>query len=157
MDQLVSPDHLDAWCRRWLGAVPIGVLFAAQHLSVVRGLHLTDGRRVVVKARPPADRNAACVQVQRHLWAGGFPCPQLLAGPAPLGALVATAEAYLPDGTPLPPGPDAPRLYAAALAASVALAPPVTALPTLAPPPAWVWWDHDRPGIWPVPETPMPI
>jgi hypothetical protein len=106
------------------------VLFEAGHLSVVRGLELADGRQVVVKARPPEARLAAGVQVQRHLRAGGFPCPELLAGPAPLGALVATAEAYVPGGAPLPPGPDAPRLYTTALAASVALAPPVAVLPT---------------------------
>ncbi|MFN8515965.1 MAG: hypothetical protein U0232_28970 [Thermomicrobiales bacterium] len=150
MEQLVSPDQLAAWCRRRLGAEPVSLLFESQHLSVVRGLQLADGRQVVVKARPPDERIAACVQVQHHLWASGFPCPEVLVGPAPLGALVATAEAYIPGGTTLPPGPDAPRLYAAALAASVALAPPPTALPTLAPPPAWVWWDHDQPGIWPI-------
>jgi hypothetical protein len=150
MEQLVPPEHLAAWCRRWLGAGPGRVLFETRHLSVVCGLQLTDGRQVVVKARPPAARIAACTQVQRHLWAAGFPCPELLAGPAPLGALVATAEAYLPAGTVLLPGPDAPRLYATALAALVALAPSPDALPTLAPAPAWIAWDHGRPGDWPV-------
>lgn len=150
MEQQASSDQFADWCRRWLGAEPVAVLFESGHLSVVRGLELADGRRVVVKARPPDERIAACIEVQRQLHAGGFPCPEVLAGPAPLGALVATAEAYLPGGTPLPPGPDAARLYATALAASVALAPPVAALPTLEPAPPWVQWNHDRPGIWPV-------
>jgi len=34
----------------------------------------------------------------------------------------------------------------------VRLTPPVTALPTLAPPLAWVFWDHDQPGTWPLPD-----
>lgn len=148
----LPPGELAAWCCQWLGAGVAGVLFEAGHLSAVVGLRLADGREVVVKARPPAGRLAACVAVQRHLWAAGFPCPRPLAGPAPLGALLATAEAYVAGGVPLAPGSDAPRRFAGALARLVALAPPLAALPTLAPPPAWVWWDHDQPGIWPVPD-----
>lgn len=155
MRRSLSQEQLASWCRRWLGAEPSRVLFEAGYLSAVVGLELANGRTVVVKAREPADRIAACVQVQRHLWAAGFPCPEPLAGPAPLGALLATAEVYLPGGTLLAPGPDTPRLYAEALAASVALAPPLTTLPTLAPPPAWMWWDHNQPGIWPIPDDPL--
>src|SRR5215510_6070466 len=84
---------LAAWCARWLGAQPTSVLFEVAHLSIVAGLRLTDGREVVVKVRPPAARLQACVHVQRHLWDAGFPCPQPLAGPHPLGTLTATAEA----------------------------------------------------------------
>ena len=152
MEQRISSDQLDAWCRRWLGAGPVQVLFEDQHLSVVRGLQLANGRRVVVKARPPEVRIAACMQVQRQLWQAGFPCPELLAGPAPLGTLVATAEAYHPGGTLLLPGPDAPRLYATALASLVARGPSPDTLPPLAPSPAWVAWDHERPSIWPIAE-----
>ena len=45
-----------AWCRRWLGAEPVEVLFRAGYLSAVTGLRLADGRRVLVKARRPAER-----------------------------------------------------------------------------------------------------
>jgi Phosphotransferase enzyme family len=128
------------------------VLFTVAHLSLVTGLQLADGRAVVVKARPPADRIQACVRVQRHLWAAGFPCPEPLTGPHPLGTLTATAEAFVPGGTRLEPGADSPRLFAAALATLVRLAPAVAALPTLAPPPAWAFWDHDQPGTWPIPD-----
>jgi len=69
-----------------------------------------------------------------------------------LGTLTATAEAFVPGGTRLEPGADSPRLFAEALAALVRLAPPVAALPTLAPPPAWIFWDHDQRGIWPLPD-----
>jgi hypothetical protein len=150
--QVLHRDELAAWCERWLGATPTQRLFEIAHLSVVAGLRLTDGREVVVKARPPADRIQGCVYVQRHLWAVGFPCPEPLAGPAPMGALTATAEAFVPGGMSLEPGPDSPRLFAEALAALIGLAPPVASVPTLAPPPAWVWWDHDQSGTWPRPD-----
>lgn len=141
-----------AWCERWLGAQPTSVLFEVAHLSLVTGLRLADGREVVVKARPPATRIQACVHIQRHLWAAGFPCPAPLTGPHPLGPMTATAEMFVPGGTRLDPGADSPRLFAEALAALVRLAPPVASLSTLAPPPAWVFWDHDQPGTWPLPD-----
>jgi hypothetical protein len=74
MQQLIQGDVLAAWCVQWLGAQPTCVLFEVAHLSLVTGLRLADGREIVVKARPPADRIQACVNVQRHLWAAGFPC-----------------------------------------------------------------------------------
>jgi hypothetical protein len=150
--QVLQGDELAAWCKQWLGATPTQRLFEIAHLSIVVGLRLTDGREVVVKARPPADRIQGCVSVQRHLWAAGFPCPEPLAGPTPIGALTATAEAFAPGGMSLAPGPDSPRLFAEALVELIRLAPSVAAVPTLAPPPAWVWWDHDQPGTWPPPD-----
>jgi hypothetical protein len=141
-----------AWCERWLGATPTHMLFEVAHLSIVAGLRLTDGREVVVKARPPADRIDGCTHVQRHLWAAGFPCLEPLAGPTPISVLTATAEAFVPSGMSLEPGPDSPRLCAEALAALIRLTPPVASVPTLAPPPAWVWWDHDQEGMWPLPD-----
>lgn len=152
MQQLIQGDALAAWCVRWLGAQPTRVLFEVAHLSIVTGLRLVDGREIVVKARPHTDRILACVHVQRHLWAAGFPCPEPLTGPHPLGTLTATAEAFVPGGNRLEPGTDSPRLFAEALAALVRLAPSLASLSTLAPPPAWVFWDHDQPGIWPLPD-----
>ena len=49
-------EGLAAWCRRWLGAEPVAVLFRAGYLSEVTGLRLANGREVVLKARPPAAR-----------------------------------------------------------------------------------------------------
>lgn len=145
-------DELVAWCARWLGAKPTRVLFEVAHLSRVTGLRLADGREVVVKVRPPAARIEACVDVQRHLWAAGFPCPEPLAGPCPLGTMTATAEAFVLGGTRLEPAADSPRLFAEALATLVRLAPPVASLPACTPPPAWVFWDHDEAGTWPLPD-----
>ena len=146
------PAAIGAWCRRWLGAEPTQVLFQAGHLSQVLGLRLADGSAVVVKVRPPSERLAACLQVQRHLWAAGFACPRPLAGPAPLGALVATAEVLVEGGDQLAWGDDAPRLFAQALAHLVALAPACSALPSLEPSLPWVGWQHDQHGTWPIPD-----
>ena len=148
----IEPDAIHAWCTRRLHAAPSSVLFKTGHLSVVIGLRLVDGREVVLKARPPAARIAACVEVQRRAWAAGFPCPQPLAGPAPLGALTATVEAYVPGGALLRRDADAPRRFAEPLAELVRLAPPAAALPTLEPAPPWAWWGDEQPALWPPPD-----
>jgi phosphotransferase family enzyme len=135
-----------AWCRRWLVAEPVQVLFRAGYLSQVTGLRLADGRAVVLKARPPAPRLRGCVAVQATLAAAGFPCPRPPAGPAPLGALAATAEELVPGGHLLAPGPDAAGRFAALLAELVRLAPDPAGLPTLAPSPPWAAWDTTIPG-----------
>lgn len=146
------PASVVAWCQQWLGAEPKDVLFHDGHLSQVLGLRLANRRAVVVKVRPLTERLAACVPVQRHLWAAGFPCPEPLAGPAPLGRLTATAEGLVEGGSQLAWGDDSPHLFAQALARLLALAPPITSLPPLAPSPPWVGWDHDRSGVWPEPD-----
>jgi hypothetical protein len=145
-------DGIAAWCRQLLGAEPAAVLFEAGYLSKVVGLELTDGRQVVVKVRPPAERLHACVEAQRRLWRAGYPCPQPLIGPTPLGDLAATAEMLVSGGEQLAPTLDSPELFAGALTELVRLAPAVDDLPTLAPPPAWAAWDHEQLGIWPEPD-----
>src|SRR5919204_3735903 len=107
---------ITVWCWRWLGAEPTDVLFHQGHLSQVIGLRLSNGLAAVLKLRPPSERLAACVLVQRHLWAAGFPCPEPLAGPAPVGTLSATAEVLVEGGSQLPPTDDSPGLFAEALA-----------------------------------------
>lgn len=145
-------DQLDTWCGRHLGALPTRTLFCAGNLSVVVGLALADGRRVVVKVRPPAERLAACVAVQHHLARAGFPCPEPLAGPVSLGELMATAETYVPGGTLLRGG-RAPDRFAAALAGLLRLAPSPGELSSLQPPPCWLYYDHTGAGVWPVPAS----
>jgi hypothetical protein len=141
-----------AWCRQWLGAELTDDLFQLGHLSQVMGLRLADGVTVVLKVRPPRERLAACVLVQRRLWAAGFPCPEPLAGPAPLGMLSATAEVLVEGVSQLPMTDDSPRLVAQALARLVTLAPPIASLPSLEPSLPWVGWDHDQSGTWPAPD-----
>ena len=147
---MVIPEPIADWCERWLGSTPTTVLFASDKISAVIGLRLADGREVVVKSRQPRERLAGCVAVQRHLWSAGFPCPEPLAGPAPLGDLVATAERYVVGGTPLVRDADAPRRYADLLARQVALAAAIAErVPTLEPPPYWARWDHELAATWP--------
>jgi hypothetical protein len=147
-----SADLVAAWCKRWLGVEPTDVLFHQGHLSEVIGLRVADGSAVVLKLRPPSGRLAACFRVQRHLWAAGFPCPEPLAGPAPLGTLSATAETLIEGGAYLPATDESPRLFAQSLVRLVSLAPNVASLPTLEPSLPWVGWDHDEKGTWPVPD-----
>lgn len=149
----VAPEALAAWCRLWLGSEPASILFEAGNLSAVVGVELADGRAVVVKARPPARRLAGCVFVQRHLSATGYACPRPLVGPKPLDGLAATAEALVAGGEVDAEGADAPARFAAALAALVELAPPASAVPPLAPPPAWLAWRHRERGTWPRPAS----
>lgn len=150
MDQRLIPlEALADWCRAWLGAEPIHILFETQQISAVVGVRLSDGREVVVKVRTAEERIRACVMVQRHLRARGFPCPELLAGPAPLGDRTATAEVYVPDGAPLPRTAETPRRFAEALAQLVTLASSVRDVPSLEPAPHWMHWDHRLGGTWP--------
>jgi len=139
---------LAAWCRGCLGAGPARVLFRRQHLSEVVAVELTDGRQVVVKARPFDQRITGCVAVQAALAAAGFPCPVPLTEPVRVGCLTITAEALVPDGHQLnPAGGTEP--FAALLARLIDAAPAVTAVPSLAPSPPWTAWDHPGPELWP--------
>lgn len=148
-----SPDELAEWCRRRLGSAPADVLFRGGNLAAVVGLRLEDGRRVVVKYRPAAARLAGCVAAQRHLVDAGFPCPRPLAGPAPLGSWSATAETHLAGGRLLRRPEAAAGRFGQVLARLVSAAPPADSIPSLQPPPAWLRWNHDQPGPWPVPES----
>ncbi|SDS83605.1 Phosphotransferase enzyme family protein [Friedmanniella luteola] len=127
-------------------------LFRSGHLSVVIGLRLADAREVVVKVRPASSRTAGCVEVQRRLFAAGYPCPEPLTGAAPLGDGVATAEAHVPGGDPLPGAEHAARRSAEAFARLIRLAPRPDEVPSLVPVPSWAAWDHAGPGPWPRPE-----
>ncbi len=143
-----DPD-LEAWCERWLGALPVAELFRSRKISDVRGLRLADGREVIVKTRDRAERIYACAQVQKHLWAAGFPCAEVLVDPAPLGTRLATAESYVGGGTALRRGVENARRYAEELAHAVSLSPDPASVGTLDPPPYWLQWDHSLAGTWP--------
>jgi hypothetical protein len=148
----IGMDALAVWCMRWLGAPPAAELFGSGYLSTVKGLRLADGREVVVKARPRSPRLAGCAVVHRALWTAGFPCPEPLVDLQPLDGYAATAEALVPDAGQPPPRSVLAQLSAAGLARLVELAPDPWSVPSLAPSPSWVGWDHTQPGLWPVPE-----
>jgi hypothetical protein len=143
-------EDLREWCRQWLGSYPNDVLFARRHLSDVTGLTLVDGRQVVIKVRADEPALAGRTAVHRHLYYAGFPVPELLAGPAPLGDRMASAEAYVAGDELLDPNSaHAVEAYAGLLARLITTAPRAADLPPLAPAPPWTAWNHEHPGTWP--------
>jgi len=158
----VTMPAIDEWCRQWLGVRVAEILFTAGHLSHVVGARLADGREVVVKVRPAADRLVACAEVQRALWHAGFPCPQPLVGPVPWGGYAVNAEVHVPGGGILGTGEAlgtgtadglgtaAVECYAELLARLIRLAPKQVG--SLEPNPPWVAWDHGYGGVWPPPD-----
>ncbi|MFH0180170.1 hypothetical protein [Streptomyces cacaoi] len=139
------------WCVAHLGCPVAERTFTAGNLSAVYGLRLTDGREVVLKIRDEDARLVACTWVQREMWQAGFPCPEPVTGPLPLGRKVASAETPVPGGGE-PEHTDAPRLFAGLLADFVTRAEDFDAQPLLRPAPAWVHWYHKEDGVWPVPD-----
>ena len=143
---------LATWCRAHLGSPPVRELFRSGWLSAVVAVELADGRQVVIKVRPADDRLAACVEVQRHLHSVGYPCPEPLVGPEPLGSLLATAEALVEGGDAEPTSGRDPAPYAEALADLVRLAKGSVDPSMLQPSPPWVRWAHQEGPIWPLPD-----
>jgi len=144
-----SSEDLSAWCELHLHARPEAELFATGHLSFVTGLRLTDGREVVVKARPGLQRLESCYRIHRHLYRAGYPCGEPLVAPQPLGNLVASAEAFVDGGEAMPETPQRPRLFAEALKRLVVTAADFDAPFDLSPEPPWVGWNHGGSGTWP--------
>lgn len=144
--------EITAWCVEHLGSEPRRELFRVEHLSRVVGLELSGGQRIVLKVRAFEERLEACTAVQRHLFDAGFPCPRPLIGPVRVGKEAWSAEAYVAGGEFLAPGPDSPDLLAKLLRRVVELAPAPDAVPSLAPSPPWVAWDHAGEGPWPLPD-----
>jgi hypothetical protein len=121
-------------------------------MAEVYGLRLIDGRDVAVKARPDQNgREATCVDVQRHLAANGYPCAAPLTGVTISDGRAIHAEQWRPGGAMLRDvGEQTARLFAAPLAAMVALAAGIEVAEPPLPNPEWTRWDHDdRPGPWP--------
>jgi hypothetical protein len=141
--------HLAAWCARVLRARPERTLFEAGWQSAVVGLHLDDGRDVVVKIRLAEARLDGCFRVHRYVHKQGFPCPEPLVAPTPLDSYFATVERYAADGDDLPAAPDRTERFAAALARLMTIMPGIVQVPSLDPPPAWAWWNHGSRGTWP--------
>jgi hypothetical protein len=76
-------DIIDAFCLTHLGAKLAGYLFYGSSVGSTHGVRLTDGREIVIKARPPAhvnpdlkhDRQSLEIicSVMRWLQAQGYP------------------------------------------------------------------------------------
>lgn len=106
-----------------------------------------------MRVRSAAPRLTACTVVQRRLFDSGYPCPEPLAGPAPLGEHEASVESYIPGGAALPGSGRTAQPFAAALAHLVHVAPRPEQVPSQAPAPPWAAWNHDQGGLWPGPRT----
>lgn len=143
-------EALRGWSERWLGSAVAEVLFEAGSLSAVTGVRLADGREVVIKVRPPAPQLRARYLVQRHVWQSGYPAPEPLVPPTPLGgAECASAERLLVGGAAAGRGAGEVARSAAALAWLIRVAASAGEVGSLAPSPPWVAWDHAGPGLWP--------
>jgi len=99
---------MDEFCRQHLGSGIASYLFQKSSIGSAHGVRLRDGRKVVVKARLPASANrglnsdasslTAVCRVIGWLHKRGYPCAPPIAGPAPLGAGLATVEGFLEGG-----------------------------------------------------------
>lgn len=138
------------WCTVTLGAQVESVLFRSGHLAIVVGLSLSNGRRVVVKVRGDDVRIRAVTEIQRRLFAAGYPCPPVIAGPFSIGRHVFTAEGFVEAGSLVgePPVDEMARL----LAEVVRRAGNAEDAPALLAPLPWLGWDHGGSGLWPAPD-----
>jgi hypothetical protein len=133
------------WCVRHLGSHPVHSFITSPPASQLWGFELADGRVVAVKVRPASIRMAACDAAHLLVQDHGIDCPALLAGPEPFGGTgtVVTAEKWRADGAVWPrddPAGSYGRLQARIIAACAGLDPAL-----LAPPPAWLAYDHGAP------------
>lgn len=149
-DPSTYPDWLTPWCVRQLGSPPATALLAIEQMSQVFGIVLADGREVLVKARPDENGRAThCVQAQRRLAAGGFPCAAPITPVSSVGTWAVHAEEWRPGGTMMRgDGPDVAEHFAWLLARLVGELEHIDVAPPL-PNPPWVRWMHDGPGTWP--------
>jgi hypothetical protein len=98
---------VDRFCRNHLGAGVRAYVFYAS-VGSTHGIELEDGRRVVLKARPPAEANpdlvldaralASVDDAMRFLADQGYPCARPLLGPQAIGNGLATIESMLEHG-----------------------------------------------------------
>jgi hypothetical protein len=126
---------LDGFAREHLGARIADALGYHASVGCTALVRLDDGHEVAIKVHQPgcsAAFLASVVTVQRHLHACGLPAPQPRAGPAPIGATLATADVLLPDPGPATGAIDRLRSASAAgLAALIATARPLVGEPSV--------------------------
>lgn len=150
MSDELTWESLARWCEDHLGSRPSEELFRAGHLSTVVGVRLSDGREVVVKARPASGRLRGCVAVQAALAARGFPCPRVLADSRFHDDFSVTAEEHVPGGHQLGTGADDAARSAELLHRLLSVAPSMSEVPSLSPSPPWTAWDREpSAALWP--------
>lgn len=92
------------WCRTTLGSEVVAMPWAAAGSGLVVAADLADGREVVIKCRPAAQRRriAESRAVQEALADAGLPVSRPIGPLAPIGATgVAGAEVRIDGGTPI--------------------------------------------------------
>jgi len=99
---------IDEFCRAHLGSGIHGYLFYGSSVGSTHGVQLEDGRKLVVKVRPPAQTNPylsldrtsleGICRVMTWLADRGYPCPRPILGPTPLAKGLATVEEFLEKG-----------------------------------------------------------
>ena len=142
---------IEAFCVEHLGSAVADAEFFWSSVGSVAGLHLVDGRRVVVKLFRPgtsSDALQAGLAVQAALAASGFPCPIPLLGPTPVGRGLAIVESLLDSGMRADAHePAVRRAMTATLAELVARATalaPATGIADAGPPTQSLWPEpHD--------------
>src|SRR5215475_5933920 len=146
-------EGLGEWCERWLGSAISDVLFETGSLSAVTGVRLADSREVVVKVRRCVPHLNAAYLVQRHVWQCGYPAPEPLVPPVPVGgADCASAEQLVGGGDIGGRGRGDAGRSAEALAWLLRTTPAIADVGDLSPAPPWIAWDHAGPRLWPAPD-----
>jgi hypothetical protein len=135
-----------------LQSAPARKFLQTGYLSVVLGIQLEDGRKVVIKVRPVSARLEGCSEVHRRLFDSGYPCPEPLTAAVPFGDDMATAEAFVAADACLPVSGRSAPVFAEPLARLIDLAPPPEEVPSLDPSPPWTAWAHRERGLWPRPD-----
>ena len=136
------PPWVDRWCRSFLCAGAVEVLFSVSHLSEVVGVRLGDGRDVVLKRRVDVSgRTSRCVRAQRLLCERGFPAPMPLSEVIFDGDVAVHAERFVTGGeVETEDSPEAAARSAVLLANLIRRLGLLDLDPPL-PNPEWVRWD----------------
>lgn len=145
---VLTAETIARWCESALGSAITERGDESGHLSRVAPVVLADGRRVVIKIRPWAERLRGCGVVQHHLATRGFPCPVPLAGPDAIDGFGISAETEMLGGTQRDPALGA-AAYADLLHRLIAESPGLDSVPPLVPSPPWTGWEHPGRKLWP--------
>jgi Ser/Thr protein kinase RdoA (MazF antagonist) len=156
----VPAAEIDNWLQRLvrsqLSTALHEVLFRRGRVSAVYGLHLEDGRQVVVKVHrgsPDLRSLAAATATQRWVAEHGYPAPRPIDGPLMLDGHTAVIEALLDVGSAADAhDPVVRQALAASLAEQIRILSDMELPTALTVRPAWAVYDN---GPWPTPHDPI--
>ncbi len=142
-------ESLRSWVAGTMGVSGLDEFFSSRHLSHVVGYRLSDGRGIVVKARPGLERAARCVAAQHMLHRDGFPCPEPLSEVHEVDGLAVHAESYVPDGEQYLGTSDEVVVKFGELLVDLTQRLERLNPQPPEPPPPWLWWDHPQAEVFP--------